>query len=40
MEIIYPSTRLYKNNLFLSIKESSIEPIININYEPAYGIKM
>ncbi len=33
MEIIYPSTKLYKNNLFLSIEESSIEPIINLNYE-------
>jgi len=32
MEIIYPSTRLYKNNLFLSIEESSVEPIINIDY--------
>jgi len=31
MEIIYPSTRLYKNNLFLSIEESSVEPIINID---------
>ena len=34
MEIIYPSTKLYKNNLFLSIEESSIEPIINLNYGP------
>ena len=34
MEIIYPSMRLYKNNLFLSIEESSIEPIINLNYGP------
>jgi len=33
MEIIYPSTRLYKNNLFLSIEESSIEPIINLDYK-------
>ena len=33
MEIIYPSTKLYKNNLFLSTNESSIEPIINLNYE-------
>ena len=34
MEIIYPSTRLYKNNLFLSIEESSVEPIINLDYNP------
>jgi len=34
MEIIYPSMRLYKNNLFLSIEESSVEPIINLNYRP------
>jgi hypothetical protein len=33
MEIIYPSTKLYKNNLFLSTNESSIEPFINLNYE-------
>ena len=33
MEIIYPSTKLYKNNLFLSTNELSIEPIINLNYE-------
>ena len=33
MEIIYPSTKLYKNNLFLSIEESSVEPIINLDYE-------
>jgi phosphatidylethanolamine-binding protein (PEBP) family uncharacterized protein len=33
MEIIYPSMRLYKNNLFLSIEESSVEPIINLNYK-------
>lgn len=32
MEIIYPSTSLYKNKLFLSIEESSVEPIINLNY--------
>jgi hypothetical protein len=31
MEIIYPSTRLYKNKLFLSIEESSVEPIIILN---------
>jgi len=31
MEIIYPSRRLYKNNLFLSIEESSVEPIINLD---------
>jgi phosphatidylethanolamine-binding protein (PEBP) family uncharacterized protein len=34
MEIIYPSTRLYKNNLFLSIEESSVEPVINLDYNP------
>lgn len=34
MEIIYPSTRLYKNNLFLSIEESSVKPIINLDYNP------
>ena len=34
MEIIYPSTSLYKNNLFLSIEESSVEPIINLDYNP------
>jgi phosphatidylethanolamine-binding protein (PEBP) family uncharacterized protein len=34
MEIIYPSTRLYKNNLFLSIEESSVEPILNLDYNP------
>jgi len=33
MEIIYPSIRLYKNNLFLSIEESSVQPIINIDYK-------
>ena len=33
MEIIYPSTKLYKNNLFLSIEESSVEPVINLDYE-------
>ena len=33
MEIIYPSIRLYKNNLFLSIEESSVEPIINLDYK-------
>lgn len=32
MEIIYPSTSLYKNNLFLSIEESSVEPIITLDY--------
>ena len=32
MEIIYPSTKLYKNKLFLSIEESSVEPIINLDY--------
>lgn len=36
MEIIYPSTSLYKNNLFLSIEESSVEPIINLNCESKY----
>ena len=36
MEIIYPSTSLYKNNLFLSIEESYVEPIINLNYESKY----
>lgn len=36
MEIIYPSTSLYKNNLFLSIEESSVEPIINLNSESKY----
>lgn len=34
MEIIYPLTRLYKNNLFLSIEESSVEPVINLDYNP------
>lgn len=34
MEIIYSSTKLYKNNLFLSIEESSVEPIINLDFEP------
>ena len=33
MEIIYPSTKLYKNNLFLSIEESSVEPVINLDCE-------
>jgi len=32
MEIIYPSTKLYKNKLFLSIEESSVEPTIILNY--------
>jgi phosphatidylethanolamine-binding protein (PEBP) family uncharacterized protein len=31
MEIIYPSTKLYKNNLFLSTNESSVEPTINLD---------
>ncbi len=34
MEILYPSTELYKNNLFLSIKESSVEPTIILYYNP------
>jgi phosphatidylethanolamine-binding protein (PEBP) family uncharacterized protein len=33
MEIIYPSTKLYKNNLFLSTNESSVEPVINLDCE-------
>ena len=33
MEVIYPITKLYKNNLFLSIEESSVEPIINLDCE-------
>ena len=33
MEIIYPSTKLYKNKLFLTIEESSVEPIIILNYD-------
>jgi len=33
MEIIYPSTKLYKNNLFLSIEESSVEPTIILDCE-------
>jgi phosphatidylethanolamine-binding protein (PEBP) family uncharacterized protein len=32
MEIIYPSIKLYKNNLFLSIEDSSVEPIITLDY--------
>ena len=34
MEIIYPSTKLYKNNIFLSIEESSVEPTIILDYGP------
>ena len=34
MEIIYPSTKLYKNKLFLSIQDSCIEPTINLDYNP------
>jgi phosphatidylethanolamine-binding protein (PEBP) family uncharacterized protein len=34
MEIIYLSTKLYKNNLFLSIEESSVEPTIILDCKP------